>query len=741
MPRNSADPARIKLAQARIDKLLHEAKVSEFIKEQEHLSEIRNGLADQLEKHLSAEHFIGDVKKALQSRAKAAKRLKNQEIRELKLRQIAIDSASAFDVTKMLTALHGKVLSDIKQAEIDKSEEYSRHYSILGEDQKEIDQILDSPGPEVFLEPPSITYKNLVSDSKGKAEKEARIADANIRSLMDKGRLLTKEEESVYGVENKSLARVKNALEFFGYGVQKLAGSAVRGMLKDSKASEDSRAAQYAQLRNTLLANVMMKIGPGMKDNTFYLRTLKRINDLLGSSGDILDHETFVRMQKLISDEIEAEGKVNAKEMEDMNKVLQGLEREMLKNLQGIVKEEDQMWKGRLLQMFLLLTPLGAFSVIGLGSYMGFLTDLLGPLFNGALSVGEGLGKIAASDSINIGKKIFGEDNFLGKYFLNFGDYIRYAHIDEVIEFIVDETPIIKDITGVFDTITDSAIFQEGMGVFSPLSKTPLIFEIGVALLFSASRVPREVDHFGSVTKFKTESSEKLESAINEAVRKIDENTTGDALTNRLTAFDAKKLQIEKEINLCGELAKFIVEAMNTKDGREKIFDGIKFRTKDASGAESVKLFSELDLSNEGKAVTLLAKEPAFKDACTKQFLLFSAVKKDGESVEETLKKFKVDRSEEQKVKLRSEKQKVFDNACVVKLAEKAVEKEGFILPDPPKDLEKKLLDFRLKKLYRMADNRNPDPYPSSKVTDSSASSLLRGPLYPQSSQGCAAAA
>ncbi len=740
MSRTSVDPARIKLALARIDKLLQEAKVSEVIAEKEHISEIRNGLADQLEKHPNAESFISDAKRALESRTKAAKRLKNQEIRELKLRQRAIDPASTLDVAKMLPVLRDKVLSGKEYAETGETEESSRHYSILGEDQKEIDQILDSPGPEVFLEPPSITYRNLVSDSKAKAEREARVADANIRSLMDKGRLLTKEEESVYGVENKNLARAKNALEFFGHGVQKVVGSALRGMLKDSKASEDSRAAQYAQLRNTLLANVMMKIGPGMKDNTFYLRTLKRINDMLGTSGDILDHETFVRMQKLISDEIEAEGKVNAEEMEGMNKSLRELERAMLKGLQGIVKEEDQMWKGRLLQMFLLLTPLGAFSAIGLSSYMGFLTDLLGPLFDGALSVGEGLGKIASSDSINIGKKIFGEDNFVGKYLLNFGDYIHYAHIDEAIEFIVDETPIIKDITGIFDTITDSTIFQEGKGVFSPLSKAPLVFEIGVAILFSASRVPREINHLDSVAKFKTESSAKLEGAINGAVAKIDENTTGAALRGRLTAFDAKKLQIEKEINLCGKLAEFIVEALNAKDGREKIFDGIKFRTRDASGAESVKLFSELDLGNESKAVTLLVKDPAFKDACAKQFLLFSAVKKDEKSVGETLRKFKVDRSEEQKTKLCSEKQKVFDDACVVELAAKAVEKDGFILPNPPKDLEKKLLDFRLEKLYRMANNRNPDPCPSSKITDPSASSVLRGPLYSQSNQGRAVA-
>lgn len=743
----TADPARIKLAQARIDKILHEAKVSEFIQEQEYISEIRNGLADQLEKHPNADHFVGEVRSALESRVKAAKRLKNQEIRELKLRKRAIDPASTFDVEKLLPVLREKSLSEYY--EIGKSEESSRYYSILGENQREIDQVLDSPGPDVFLEPPSKTYQNLVIDSKKKAEKEAKVANANIRSLMDSGRLLTKEEESVYGVENRKLERTKNALEFFGHGVQKFAGSALRGMLKDSKATEDSRAAQYAQLRNELLARVMMKIGPGMKDNTFYLRALKRVNDALGTSGDILDHETFVRMQKLISDEIEAEGKVNAEEMEKMNKSLQGLEREMLKDLQGLVDKEDQMWKGRLLQMFLLLTPLGAFSAIGLTSYMGFFTDLLGPLFDGALSVGEGLGKIASSDSINIGKKIFGEDNFLGQYFLNFGDYIRYAHIDEAIEFLVDETPVIKDVTGVVDTLTDSEIFQEGKGLASPLSGAPIL-EIGAAVIYSAWRLPGEVDHYldndpkskdNSVKKFKEKSSTKLESAINEAVANIDKNTTGEALKKRLTAFDAKKLQIEKEINLCGELAKFIVEVVSAKDGREKIFDGIKFRTKDASGTESVKLFSELDLGHESKAVTLLAKDAAFQDACMKQFLLFSAVKKDGESTEEILKKFNLDRSEDQKAKLRSEKQKVFDDACVVKLAEKASEKDGFILPNPPKDLEKKLVEFRLEKLYRMANNRNPDPVPSAKITDPSASSVLRGPLYPQSNQGCAAAA
>lgn len=739
----TADPARIKLARARIDKILQEEKVSEFIAEKEIL-EIRNGLADQLEKHPSVESFVSDTKRALGNRAKAAKRLKNQEIRELKLRQRAIDPASAFDLTKILPVLRERELSG------GEAEESSRHYSILGGDPKEKQQMLDSPGPDVFTEAPSPTYQNLVLDLKKEAEKEVTVANANIRSLMDQGRFLSKEEESVYGVENKHLERAKNALEFFGHGVRKFAGSALRGILKDSKANEDSRAAQYAQLRNTLLANVMTKIGPGMKDNTFYLRTLKRVNDLLGTSGDILDHETFCKMQKLISDEIEAEGKVNAEELKKLNESLQGLERAMLKDLQGLVKEEDQMWQGRLLQMFLLLTPLGAFSVFGLGSYLEFFSELLGPLFDKALSVGEGLGKVAASDSINIGKKIFGEDNFVGQYFLNFGDYIHYAHIDEVIEFIVDETPVIKDITGIVDTLTDSNIFQEGMGVLSPLSTTPLLFELGIGIAYSLKRVPGEVDHYldndpksqiNSVKKFKEKSSKNLESVINEGVAKIEANTTGDALKKRLTAFDAKILQIEKEINLFGELAKFIVEASKVKDGREKIFDDIKFRTKDASGVESVKSFSELDLGNESKAVTLLAKDAAFKDACTKQFLLFSAIKKDGESTEEILKKFNLDRSEDQKAKLRSEKKKVFDDACVVKLAEKASEKDGFILPNPPKDLEKKLVEFRLEKLYRMANNRNPDPVPSVKITDPSASSVLRGPLYPQSNQGCAAAA
>jgi hypothetical protein len=444
---------------------------------------------------------------------------------------------------------------------------------------------------------------------------------------MNRGHGLNDEERRALKNRNRLTEGVKNSAELLGSGVKKVVDFAGKGMWSHSKASEDSRAWNYYALRNKLLSDVMMKIGPGMKDSTFYLRALNRMNEQFGVSGSgILDHEEFVRMQKFIVEEIEKEGKVNAKEMDDFNKKLQELESDMLKGLQGHVDTEDGMWKGRALQIFLLLTPLGAFSQIF--DYMEPLLELLGPLFDTNLSLGEGLGKIASSDVLNIGNLVFGDDDDFAGHFgsiFDFGDHIHDAHIDEAIAYLVDETPIIKEITETLKFFTDSEIFQEAIGMASPLMGS-LLLKIGIGVLYSCSRAKGEIDHREKVESFTKSSNETLEKAVEQHVKDLDINTTGESLMERVSKVAEGELKIKKDINLFGKLAKFVADVAQKQDGREAIFDKIKFKTKDSSGADVTKSFGDLDFSDERKVLEFLLKNEGFTKDCMKEFLLFSAV-------------------------------------------------------------------------------------------------------------------
>jgi hypothetical protein len=693
----AADPAQIK-----IDALFQKVKVSELFNEA-FLKNIRNGLVEQLKKHPSPEHFLSDIEKSFGERRQAEEQLKHQRNRLNQITKMQIDHPSTLDVEKLLPHLRAGTLGQV-----------GAHLgSFVG---KEYPEIMAQDGPEVLAAPPTMGYINAVRDAKSRADSDIRLCNAQIYSLMNRGSGLSDKERNAFKRRNRIFEGVKNSAELLGSGVKKTVDFAGKGMWSHSKASEDSRAQKYYDLRNKLLSDVMMKIGPGMKDSTFYLRALNRMNEQFGISGDgILDHETFVRMQKFIADEIEKEGKVNSKEMEEFNKKLQDLERDMLAGLQKHVDKEDAMWKGRLLQIFLLLTPLGAFSHIF--DYMDPLLEWLGPFFDGSLSLGEGLGKVAASDVLNIGDPIFG-DNFVGDIF-NFGEHIHDAHIDEAIAYLVDNTPFIKEITETFNFLTDNEIFQEAVGLISPIFGSPLV-TIGIAVLYSGSRAKGEIDHRESVEKFKKESNEALEKAIDKCVADLDSNTTGKPLEERVSKVAEGELKIKKDINLFGELAKFVADVAKKKDGREAIFDKLKFETKDSSGADIAKSFGDLDFSDEAKVLEFLLKNEEFTKNCMKEFLLFSAVQKDGATITDNVAKHKEQRSDAEKEKLCNERQKKIDKEFVVKLAGK----ENVNIAGNKDNPEEEYLKRKSKYLYRMADGRVPDPTPKSKVVKPAATGL-----------------
>lgn len=705
----AADPAQIK-----IDAIFQKAKASELFNEK-FLKNIRNGFVEQLRKHPSPEHFLSEIEQSFDERREAEKRLRHQRNRLHQIDKMQIDHPSTLDVEKLLPHLRAGTVGHVG----------SYLGSFTG---KEYPEITAQDAPEVLGSPPTIGYINAVRDAKSRVDSDIRLSDAQIYSLMNRGHGLGDKERSAFNKRSRVFEGIKNSAELLASGVKGVVDFAGKGMWSHRKASEDSRAWKYYDLRNKLLSDIMMKIGPGMKDSTFYLRALNRMNEQFGISGDgILDHEAFARMQKFIADEIEKEGKVNSEEMKKFNEELQKLERDMLAGLQTCVGKEDEMWKGRLMQVFLLLTPLGAFSQIF--NYMDPILELLGPLFDANLSIGEGLGKIASSDVLNIGDPIFG-DNVAGDIF-NFGDHIHDAHIDEGIAYLVDNTPFIKQVTETINYFTDNPIFQETVGFISPIFSSPLI-TVGIGVLYSCSRLKGEIEHREFVTQFKTESNAALEKAIDKCVADLDKNTTGEPLQKRVTEVAKGELKIKKEINLLGELAKFVADVAKKKDGREAIFDKIKLKIKDSSGAEITKSFGDLDFGDEAKVLEFLLKNEGFAKDCMKEFLLFSAVQKDGVTIEKNVAKHKEPRPDADKEKLCNERQKKFDQEFIVQLAAK----EHVNIAGSKDDPEAEYLKRRSKYLYKMANDRVPDATPNTKVFQSSATGL-----YPRSGHEAAAAA
>lgn len=503
--------------------------------------------------------------------------------------------------------------------------------SAFGGTKAAISMIENQDEPIIHTSMPAKDYRNLVFDTRAKVLDDIRVNDERLRVFLDEGgRDLTSAEEAGARKRNMALHRASNLAEYFGDKVHKIASWAGKGIISESKAEDDSRYKAYDLKRKEMLANMLWQLGPTPKDHASYLKALQKINEAMANSPDLMDQATFARVQALITKEIENEEGANKKELEELNKRMQQLNNSMLSGLGEHVKKEDEMWKYRVFQAFLILTPIGAFSILGgVFSYIDPLAQLIGPIFDTG-SLAHGIGSLASSDVLG-----------------PFGEIGHALGIDKATEFLLENVPIVSDFCDVFDFVTDNEIVQGLFSTVAPLISSPLL-PLGIAGVYSLFRLGGkggEFDHALDVSKFRKEQDKLLEAEIEKFKTTREEGPEG--LKARTLKFVKERHAIVKDANLDVVTAKLIADMASTKPDEKSaaelaIFKGIKFKVM-VTGADGSRKEESLELSQlKEKGVNPSAREiigilanpanAAAKIECRKKALLFLATKESPEN-------------------------------------------------------------------------------------------------------------
>ena len=512
----------------------------------------------------------------------------------------------------------------------------------------------------------------------------------------------------------------------------------------DSKASDRDIYKNFLARKNELISHMLSKAGPNAHDNSFYLRVLQKVNSTLAGSDEIMDQATFQKMQKLIADEIKLEDKAVKAELNAFNEKLKDMNDSMLEGLQKHVDEDDRLLKYRFLQVFLLLTPIGAFSIAGsVFSYMDPLMELIGPLFEAGKTLGEGLGDMASSEVLG-----------------PLGKITEAFRVDEAIQLFFDETPIVNNVCEIFDFVTDNDFVQNALGVASPLQSSPLAL-LGIAMAYSFSRADTEM------TKYKKDSdyNKSHQKALEEIFKKFEKgqeigfekddkgniviasegfkNGKHAGLEERIDRFSRKKMEASKEANHDAKLLSFISE---NADELNDLFNGLEFKIKDGGGNSVAQSMSEILKSNDKrKLFEILNDENSdAKKEALHRFLLFNAIQDESKSFSENLKEFKQERSEKGKKELCDKSIKDFNYEFITKSAielnlitqeklDEIIKAEGI---DPSK--AKTQISESLEKQLSRREARDLLDLAKTKIPNGSVSNPRAMPLGGETSQGIA---
>lgn len=323
-------------------------------------------------------------------------------------------------------------------------------------------------------------------------------------------------------------------LDLLNFGVQKVG----RGVFtkSDPRKSDDFR--QYLQKRNDLLSKLLWKLNVSPSAHATVMKRLQdEMNKLKEDPDYLLDPTSFSTIMESITNEIKAANLGYETQTKEINDTINALNKAMYEDVKDKTKNDDLKWKYKLLQGFLMVSP-----------FMGiaYMTPFLNA-FSGVFLNSEGLGAGIASLAT-------------GQYTGIFGDVANAIGIDDLIEFILTDVPIISHLVDILDYLTQNTIFHNlATSAFIPLAGGPLAYlaaPIGGGI-YGAARELEDYEKYSkkfkghdkklveAVTKFHKElknHEEKRKADFEKAIGDLLDGKVQDGISNNKVTFKDTKI-------------------------------------------------------------------------------------------------------------------------------------------------------------------------------------------------------
>lgn len=520
----------------------------------------------------------------------------------------------------------------------------------------EIAQIAKANQGYVFTAPPSQKNRNAVMDSVPILKRESRLAEAEFRKALEGKELSKVQKEAIEKACPVDSGKWQNRMEWAAYNAYNGGLKKLLPGIFGKEAATDPRYLKYLEQRDEMIS--MHRNYLSTNELRRYLTGLKSQRDAFaagneGAKFDIAD------LDKLIAETEEKVVAANEADAKKFAETLEKLNNDALSKVGELTDEEESMMKFRMLQLVLMASPLGFLNILGP------LMEIVGPIFDGNLAFGEGLAQ--AMENIPF-----------------FGDIASALRLTDLFELFFDQAPIVSDLTGFLNEITDSGIMQEFGGATSPLFGSPLLL-LGAAGAFSIYRLDSEVAHIQKSSQVVKDNRKNLKDAFTAFRKGLSDGKMEETIKDFLT----KQLEITLKVFPKVELVQFIADAY--KDGNNlEIFDGLKIKHKKEDGTEVELTLKELkaagvDFGSPSKVVDLLKNgaDGAKIDKFINHMFAYKAAR--GENGAEKLAKFKTFDDAAIAINAKPEREKFEKENAVAHLEER------FGLEARGKDLDEKL--------------------------------------------------
>ena len=302
---------------------------------------------------------------------------------------------------------------------------------------QEVAEIAKGKGKDfVFTRPPSQGNRNAVMDSVPILKREARLSEAEFRKALLGEELSETQIKAIKKASPVNSGKTRNSLEWAGYNAYKILSKNLAPGIFKSHASEGPLYNKYLELRDEMISKNRGYLSS--EELRRYLTGLRNQRNEFATHGNV--SQTDLRaLDALIAETEVAVVKANTDDMNKFVETLNKINDSALSGMQGLLDEEAAMWKFRMLQLALVASP------FGLMNLMGPVAGILEPIFSGNLQFGEGLAQGISNIPF-------------------FGDIADALKLTDFIELLFDKTPLLSDVTGLINQVTDCASAQELLG-------------------------------------------------------------------------------------------------------------------------------------------------------------------------------------------------------------------------------------------------------------------------------------
>lgn len=379
------------------------------------------------------------------------------------------------------------------------------------------------------------TYRNLVMDAQAEVLADIAIAqeEANLSLQTGTERALTDDQKKAIkkqtGASTSNKARIAtNMAESSLYAGAKLINKTFSGIIGHTNPAETPEFQKYKLREKERLSQVWSAFTDGGKRGSAALKAWEQYFQQIVQQEGVLGEAEFADILKNIREAIVAEDKAEQAKLDKFCDDLNKLNKEMLDDLRGITKKEDDAFKYKIAQVALLMCPLGLFN------YMIPLTQILGPMLSSTLSFGEGLGKVAANVPL-------------------VGGLVEKIHLDVAISSTIDNLPGVSQFTGAANALTDSEAAQNLFGVVAPAT-TGVLPMLAIAAGFNLVQTAKHVEN-AQAKSDKEKAWEKKQNALFDLLR---DNPADDEQKKRMKQFATKHMQLNINRTLLNCLGEFI---------------------------------------------------------------------------------------------------------------------------------------------------------------------------------------